>query len=84
MTDSEILAYVSVPVQTAAEYLGVSRLFIQNGLQQGALPFGCCVVGETGKRIFDIRPQALVDYKRNGKKIIYARFHKVGRELKAR
>ena len=84
MTDSDILAHKSVPVRTAAEYLGVSVLFIQNGLQQGSLPFGCCVVGETGKRIFDIRPQALDDYKHNGKKIIYARFHKVGRELKAR
>lgn len=84
MTDSEILAYDSVPVRTAAEYLGVSVLFIQNGLQQGSLPFGCCVVGDSGKRIFDIRPQALVEYKHNGKKIIYARFHKVGRELKAR
>ena len=84
MTDSDILAHKSVPVRTAAEYLGVSVLFIQNGLQQGSLPFGCCVVGDSGKRIFDIRPQALVDYKHNGKKIIYARFHKVGRELKAR
>lgn len=84
MTDEDIWAYKSVPVRTAAEYLGVSVAFIQNGLQQGSLPFGSCVTGESGKRTFDIRPQALVQYKHNGKKIIYARFHKIGQNLKAR
>jgi len=67
MTDADILACKSVSVPVAAEYLGIHAGYIRRGLQEGILPFGSAVFG--GKEwSYDIRPQALVEYNRHGKR----------------
>lgn len=64
MTDAEILALNRVSPEMAAEYLDKNTKFIQCGLKQGRLPFGCAAECPGGKWSFHISPGLLVAYKR--------------------
>ena len=66
-TDEEILNLNRVPLATAARYLGISDDTIADGLQFGTYPFGTAVQRQTGTWVYDIRPQALVDYNKHGR-----------------
>ena len=63
MTQSELKRLKNVPVRVAADYLGVSPEFIRSGIEQNRLPFGACVTGASGRRIFYISPEKLIDFK---------------------
>ena len=66
-TDEEILEMENITAKTAAAYLGMDNSKVYNGLQAGAFPFGTAY--NTGKEwVYDIRPQALVEYNRHGKR----------------
>lgn len=65
-TDDEILSINgSVPVDTAARYLGTSKDFIYCAMQKQVLPVGTAYIREK-EWCYDIRPQALVEYNRHG------------------
>lgn len=66
-TDAEILNMSRVPMATTARYLGISDDTIADGLRMGIYPFGTAVQRPSGSWVYDIRPQALVDYNRNGR-----------------
>lgn len=73
MTDSEILAMKKVSTAQAARYLGMDDVTLRLGLQSGELPFGTAFKGTKDGYIYDIRPEALVDYKHHGKGIPYTK-----------
>lgn len=65
--DSDILTMSKVTPQIAARYLGVSDDMIRKGLQDGRFPFGTAIKSRNSdKWIYDIRPDALVQYKHYG------------------
>lgn len=66
-TDAEILNMTRVPVVTASRYLGISNDTIADGLRFGTYPFGTAVQRPSGSWVYDIRPQALVDYNKHGR-----------------
>lgn len=66
-TDQDILTLTRVPLTTTARYLGISDETIADGLRMGIYPFGTAVQRPSGTWVYDIRPQALVDYNRNGR-----------------
>lgn len=66
-TDKDILALTRVNLVTAARYLGVSDETVAEGLQTGLYPFGTAIQRPSGSWVYDIRPQALVDYNRYGR-----------------
>lgn len=70
ITDEFILSFDTVPMPVACKYLGKSKDFISLGLQHQVLPFGTAVKGKGSVYKYDIRPEALVDYKHNGNKNI--------------
>ena len=64
--DNDILAIDgSVPVETAARYLGTSKDFIYCAMQKQVLPIGTAYI-RNKEWCYDIRPQALVEYNRHG------------------
>jgi len=66
-TDEEILEMENITAKVAAAYLGIDGSKVYNGLQVGAFPFGTAYY--SGKEwVYDIRPQALVEYNRHGKR----------------
>lgn len=66
-TDEEILSSIRVTVATTARYLGMANETVADGLQFGAFPFGTAYQRPSGSWIYDIRPQALVEYNRSGR-----------------
>lgn len=68
MNDNDILSMKKVTPQIAARYLGVSDDTIRDGLRNGAFMFGSAFKSQkSGKWIYDIRPDSLVKYNRNGR-----------------
>ena len=66
-TDQDILALTRVNLVTTARYLGVSDETVADGLQTGLYPFGTAIQRPSGSWVYDIRPQALVEYNRCGR-----------------
>lgn len=62
MKCEEIMKFKNVPVKIAADFLNVSQEFIRTGIETGAVPFGICVTGPSGRRSFYINPKQLVDF----------------------
>ena len=55
---------MKLTVKEAARLMGASPAFVRRGLQQGSLPIGAAVVGETGKWSFWIDHARLANYVR--------------------
>lgn len=56
--------YIDVPPKVAAQFLGVTVLFIREGIKSGALPIGAAVQPTAGgKWIFNIPIERLRAYK---------------------
>ncbi len=66
-TDEEILQLPRVNTETTARYLGMSNDTVADGLQLGIFPFGTAIRKPSGQWVYDIRPQALVEYNRSGR-----------------
>lgn len=67
-TDEDILAMTYVKPTDAAKYLGVAPTTIYYGLQDGIFTFGVAIQSKkSGGWIYDIRPEALVEYNRHGR-----------------
>jgi|GEM_PF-6947029 len=66
-TDEDILIMEKVSPKVAAYYLGCSPDNIYLGLQNGVFPFGVAIRHDI-EWSYDIRPRALVEYNRHGKK----------------
>lgn len=64
-TDAEILALDTVPVSTAARYLGWTEQAVRFALRESRAPFGICFPAD-GQMVFKISPGGLVRYKREG------------------
>ena len=69
MTDEELLSMRNVPVQTAAEYLGVSPKFIRFGIIQKTLPIGSYVKLSGTRTTFHISPARLIEYQNSLKNV---------------
>ena len=63
--EEKILSYRNVPVNVAAEYLGVNEKFIRCGIAQGSLPIGNCIKAGPRRRSYYISPERLIDYRKN-------------------
>lgn len=66
ITDDEIRAYDNVPIDVAAQYLGVYPERLRNALKSGAMPFlGVAVTnaGAPGKTMFIISLGGLISWK---------------------
>jgi hypothetical protein len=68
MTEDELLSMRNVPVQVAAEYLGVSPKFIRFGIVQRTLPIGSYVNLGGTRNTFHISPARLIEYQCSRKK----------------
>ena len=66
--EEKILSYRNVPVNVAADYLGVSLEFIRTGIETEKLPIGVCVKMSGTRRKFLISPERLIAF-RHGKEI---------------
>ena len=66
-TDKDILAMKKITPHIAGRYLGRGTDTIRYGMQSGLFPFGVAVKMPSGRWVYDIRPQALVDYNRGAK-----------------
>lgn len=63
VTDSEILSYSNVPVNIAAQYLGVSPESVRDSLQGKSAPYGYFTQKEDSNRgMYHISPGLLVAY----------------------
>ncbi len=72
IADEDILKYDNVPVNIAAQYLGVGQMYIRIGLRRNRLPFGTAVQvseKEDGQWTYHISPGLLVSYK-TGKDVL--------------
>ena len=66
--EEKILSYHNVPVNVAADYLGVSLEFVRTGIETEKLPIGVCVNMSGTRRKFLISPERLIAF-RHGKEI---------------
>jgi hypothetical protein len=57
-----IRGYKNVPVQIAAEYMGVSPMFIRFGLRDGKLPIGIAIQMTNERFTYHISPERLISY----------------------
>lgn len=68
LTDEDILSMKRVKPADAARYLGVDVTTIYYGLQDGMFTFGTAMQSPKSENwIYDIRPQALVEYNKHGR-----------------
>lgn len=68
LTDEDILSMQRVRPIDAARYLGVDVTTIYYGLQDGTFTFGTAMQSPKSENwIYDIRPQALVEYNKHGR-----------------
>lgn len=59
VTIDQLLEYRSVPINTAASYIGCSTRTLMFGLREGKLPFGCAV-RHTSEWSYIIPPARLI------------------------
>lgn len=64
-TDNDIKAYDNVPIEVAADYLGVPPDRLRRILKAGTMPFiGGSANNECGKTMFIVSPGGLVNFKK--------------------
>ncbi len=64
-TDNDIKTYDNVPIEVAADYLGVPPDRLRRILKAGTMPFiGGSAVNNCGKTMFIVSPGGLVNFKR--------------------
>lgn len=63
-TDNDIKSYDNVPIEVAADYLGVPPDRLRRILKSGTMPFiGGSTINNCGKTMFIISPGGLVNFK---------------------